>query len=56
MRDKGYDVIVLNFPTIVDKIITINVFGLVLNYPVYRYQGADYIQRNAFLLVTLIEK
>ncbi len=56
MRDKGYDVIVLNFTTIVERTVTISLLpNWTFSYPVYRYQGADYMQRNAFLVVTLIE-
>jgi hypothetical protein len=43
MRNLGYDIIILNFPTLTGA-----------GDP--RYQGGDFIQRNAFLLVTLIEK
>jgi hypothetical protein len=43
MRNLGYDIIILNFPTLIGS-----------GDP--RYQGGDFIQRNAFLLVTLIEK
>ncbi|MCC6286544.1 MAG: Ig-like domain-containing protein [Chitinophagaceae bacterium] len=43
LRNLGYDVIILNFPTLIGA-----------GDP--RYQGGDFIQRNAFLLVTLIEK
>ncbi len=66
LRDKDYDVIILNFP-ILGNPITIN--GLPTNVPnnvkvngttqtinkVRRDGGADYIERNAFLLVKLIQ-
>ena len=44
MRKQGYDIIVLDFPRI--KIGTAEIF---------KEQGADFIQRNAFVLVKLIE-
>lgn len=53
MLDKGYDVIVLNFPQKQEGTLTIPGVG---TFPQERIQGADFIQRNAFLLVTLIKK
>ncbi len=55
MRDKGYDVIILNFPTITDYTVAVPTPFGTFNYPVKRNEGGDYIERNAFLLVTLIE-
>lgn len=57
LRDLGYDIIILNFPKDnLERLITITTpFGN-FSFPVYRDGGADYIQRNAFLLVTLIEE
>ncbi|MGN6494643.1 MAG: T9SS type A sorting domain-containing protein [Agriterribacter sp.] len=53
MVDKGYDVIVLNFPKKEEGTVIIPGVGTFLQE---RPQGADFIQRNAFLLVTLIKK
>ncbi|MFT3948485.1 MAG: T9SS type A sorting domain-containing protein [Agriterribacter sp.] len=53
MIDLGYDIIVLNFPDKEEGSITIPGVG---NFPQYRSQGGDFIQRNAFVLVTLIKK
>lgn len=43
MRNRGYDIIILNLPTM-------TIAGS------ERMQGGDFVQRNAFLLVALIEK
>ncbi len=65
LRDKGYDVIILNFPLLGSKI-----EGMVDNIPTtvkvngtnntinlaYRDGGSDYIERNAMLLVQLIQQ
>ncbi|MCO5239004.1 MAG: T9SS type A sorting domain-containing protein [Chitinophagaceae bacterium] len=56
MLDLGYDVIVVNFPNKPEtKSVYIPGIGT-LSHEETRVQGADFIQRNAFLLVTLIEK
>lgn len=53
MRKKGYDVIVLDFPRKkIADIVLPPPFGTFENY---QEQGADFIQRNAFVLVKLIE-
>ena len=44
MRSKGYDIVVLNFPTYTNEL------GNVVD------GGADYIERNAFVLIKLIDK
>lgn len=56
MLDLGYDVIVLNFPNETETKTIYSPGVGSLQYKVTRAQGADFIQRNAFLLVTLIEK
>lgn len=69
LRDKGYDVIILNFPKlgtiikgeggVADKTIPIKVKvnGTTLETDrVNRDGGSDYIERNAFLLVKLIQE
>ena len=43
VRDEGYDLVLLNFPTYTKKLVTID-------------GGADYIQRNAMVLVEAIKK
>jgi len=43
VRDEGYDVVLLNFPTYIKNNVTID-------------GGADYIQRNAMVLVEAIKK
>ncbi len=52
MRQQGYDVIIVNFPNIIDKH-----FGPYpgLLIPVIRDGGADYIERNALAVVKLIQ-
>ncbi|MEP6597198.1 MAG: T9SS type A sorting domain-containing protein [Ginsengibacter sp.] len=44
MRRKGYDIVILNFPTYTNEL------GNIVD------GGADYIERNAFVLVKLIDK
>ena len=44
MRSKGYDIVILNFPTYTNE------YGNVVD------GGADYIERNAFVLIKLINK
>ncbi|MGI8950720.1 MAG: T9SS type A sorting domain-containing protein [Chitinophagaceae bacterium] len=56
MVNQGYDVIILNFPNLPIGTVTVNLFGITFYFPIYRHEGADYIERNAFLLITLIEK
>jgi hypothetical protein len=52
MRQQGYDVIIVNFPPIIEGYI--NPFPAV-QIPVYRDGGADYIERNALAVVKLIQ-
>lgn len=69
LRDKGYDVIILNFPVLGSSIegqsgvpslqipSTVKVNGTTQTTNVVnRDGGADYIERNAFLLVKLIQQ
>ncbi len=44
MRSKGYDIVVLNFPEYTNE------FGKTID------GGADYIERNAFVLIRLINE
>lgn len=53
MRKKGYDIIILNFPTYEAGTISIPVPPYSL--PIYRDGGADYIERNARVLIKLIQ-
>lgn len=52
MRQQGYDVIIVNFPNILEGYI--NTFPGV-QIPIYRDGGADYIERNAMAIVKLIQ-
>lgn len=52
MRQQGYDVIIVNFPNIVEGYI--NPFPGV-QIPIYRDGGADYVERNALAIVKLIQ-
>ncbi len=59
LRQKGYDVVILNFPVMGSNILDINHNGIfqipLLNGYMTRDGGTDYIERNAFLLVKLIQ-
>lgn len=55
MRQQGYDVVVVNFPSIIDGYIT-TPFGTIPDPNAIRDGGADYVERNAFALVTLINQ
>ena len=69
LRDKGYDIIILNFPVLGETIygetgvpnlqipsnVKINGTSQTIN-AFNRDGGADYIERNAFLLVKLIQQ
>ncbi len=52
MRLAGYDVLVVNFPTIIE---TFRPFPFNTEPEVTRDGGADYIERNAFAIVKLID-
>lgn len=69
LRDKGYDLIILNFPVLGSSIegpSGVSSLGIPVNVKVNgtsqtinakdRDGGADYIERNAFLLVKLIQQ
>jgi hypothetical protein len=68
LRDKGYDVIILNFPKLgstvgsmstgtltIPSSVQINGTSQTINLP-NRDGGTDYMERNAFLLVKLIQE
>lgn len=55
LRDQGYDIIILDFPRNLETTSITTPFGI-YQYKYNRPTGADFIQRNAFVLVTLIEK
>lgn len=52
MRQAGYDVLVVNFPNIVEGYISPFPWWTI---PIYRDGGADYIERNAMAIVKLID-
>lgn len=69
LRDKGYDIIILNFPVLGDNItgasgvpnlsipVNVKISGTTQTINASgRDGGADYIERNAFLLVKLIQQ
>ncbi len=53
LRDLGYDVVILNFPK--HEVTRINI-PLVGSVPIFQDHGSDYIERNAFTLVKLIQQ
>lgn len=52
LRADGYDVVILNFPSY--EIGRFPLFGGMIQVPIIRDGGADYIERNARVLMTLI--
>lgn len=56
LRAQGYDVVVLNFPTYQNGTITFPFFGRNIVFPKMIDGGADYIERNALVLVALINR
>lgn len=60
MRDLGYDIVILNFPTYYLRTVTkyIPILGSYIGIPVneYRFGGADHIERNSFVFVKLIQQ
>lgn len=56
LRAQGYDVVVLNFPTYQNGSVTFPFFGRNIVFPKIIDGGADYIERNAMVLVRLIDR
>ena len=52
LRDAGYDIVVLDFPSIEQRIRIGNFFYATVTM----HSGADYMERNAYTLVTLIQQ
>jgi pimeloyl-ACP methyl ester carboxylesterase len=52
LRDEGYDVVMLDFPNLYGVIRA----GFFVYYGVTRHSGADFMERNAYTLVTLIQQ
>jgi pimeloyl-ACP methyl ester carboxylesterase len=58
LRAQGYDIVVLNFPTYIIGYNSFNlpISNIVVSIPITRDGGADYIERNAMVLVALINR
>ncbi|MGI4875823.1 MAG: T9SS type A sorting domain-containing protein [Janthinobacterium lividum] len=52
LRDAGYDVVILDFPNVEVPV----QIGPFVYFTITRHSGADYMERNAYSLVTLIQQ